>query len=105
MTTFKVTLEYDGTRYSGWQEQKNARTVMGEIRKAAEQVFGGDLEMQGAGRTAALTTIACWASDEVFATLRGILCIKTTAQPCAGNLHHGRCDGLRQPSYVLHYWS
>jgi len=51
MTTFKVTLEYDGTRYSGWQEQKNARTVMGEIRKAAEQVFGGDLEMQGAGRT------------------------------------------------------
>src|SRR5437016_12703274 len=51
MTTFKVTLEYDGTRYSGWQEQKNARTVMGEIRKAAEQVFGGDFEMQGAGRT------------------------------------------------------
>jgi tRNA pseudouridine38-40 synthase len=51
MTTFKLTLEYDGTRYSGWQEQKNARTVMGEIRKAAEQIFGGDFEMQGAGRT------------------------------------------------------
>ena len=51
MTTFKLTLEYDGTRYSGWQVQKNARTVMGEIRKAAEQIFEGDLEMQGAGRT------------------------------------------------------
>jgi tRNA pseudouridine38-40 synthase len=51
MTTFKITLEYDGTRYSGWQEQKNARTVMGEVRKAAQQVFAGDLEMQGAGRT------------------------------------------------------
>src|SRR6185295_11581707 len=51
MTTFKVLLEYDGTRYSGWQEQKNARTVMGEIRKAAREVFGGDVEMQGAGRT------------------------------------------------------
>src|SRR6185295_4542244 len=51
MTTFKVLLEYDGTRYSGWQEQKNARTVMGEVRKAAREVFGSDIEMQGAGRT------------------------------------------------------
>jgi tRNA pseudouridine38-40 synthase len=51
MTTFKVLLEYDGTRYSGWQEQKNARTIMGEIRKAAREVFGGDIELQGAGRT------------------------------------------------------
>src|SRR5438093_13360173 len=51
MICFKVLLEYDGTRYSGWQEQKNARTVMGEIRKAAREVFGSDVEMQGAGRT------------------------------------------------------
>src|ERR1051325_144497 len=51
MTTFKLTLEYDGTRYSGWQVQKNARTVMGEIRKAVEQIFKADFEMQGAGRT------------------------------------------------------
>jgi tRNA pseudouridine38-40 synthase len=51
MITFKILLEYDGTRYSGWQEQKNARTVMGEIRKAAMEVLGPDFEMQGAGRT------------------------------------------------------
>jgi tRNA pseudouridine38-40 synthase len=51
MITFKILLEYDGTRYSGWQEQKNARTVMGELRKAAREVFAGDVEMQGAGRT------------------------------------------------------
>ncbi len=51
MISFKVLLEYDGTRYSGWQEQKNARTVMGEIRNAAREVFGSDVEMQGAGRT------------------------------------------------------
>ena len=30
----KMTVEYAGTRYSGWQEQKNARTVMGELRRA-----------------------------------------------------------------------
>src|SRR5262249_31984643 len=51
MITFKVLLEYDGTRYSGWQEQKNARTVIGEIRKAAQDVLGPNLDLQGAGRT------------------------------------------------------
>src|SRR5213083_414577 len=51
MTAFKVLLEYDGSRYSGWQEQKNARTVMGELRKAAVSVFHGNVELHGAGRT------------------------------------------------------
>jgi tRNA pseudouridine38-40 synthase len=51
MTTFKILIEYDGTRYSGWQEQKNARTVMGELRDASREVFGSDVDMQGAGRT------------------------------------------------------
>ena len=51
MITFKVLIEYDGTRYSGWQEQKNARTVMGELREASREVFGSDVDMQGAGRT------------------------------------------------------
>ena len=51
MNAFKLLLEYDGSRYSGWQEQKNARTVMGELRKAAVAVLNGDIEMQGAGRT------------------------------------------------------
>ena len=30
MATWKLTLEYDGTRYYGWQEQRNSRTVAGE---------------------------------------------------------------------------
>jgi tRNA pseudouridine38-40 synthase len=49
--TFKIVLEYDGTRYSGWQEQKNARTVMGELRKAAAEVFRTPVDLQAAGRT------------------------------------------------------
>jgi len=51
LNAFKLSLEYDGSRYSGWQEQKNARTVMGELRKAADSVFQGDVEIHGAGRT------------------------------------------------------
>lgn len=49
--TWKLTLEYDGTKYSGWQEQTNARTIMGELRKAAEDFFGARAEIQGSGRT------------------------------------------------------
>jgi len=49
--TWKLTIEYDGTKYSGWQEQQNARTVQGQIRKAAEDFFGTPVDMQGAGRT------------------------------------------------------
>jgi tRNA pseudouridine38-40 synthase len=49
--TWKLTIEYDGTKYSGWQEQRNARTVQGEIRKAAAEFFEGAVEIQGAGRT------------------------------------------------------
>jgi tRNA pseudouridine38-40 synthase len=51
LIVYKLVLEYDGSRYSGWQEQKNAKTVMGELRKAAESVFHGDVELHGAGRT------------------------------------------------------
>lgn len=51
MTTWKLTIEYDGTRYSGWQEQTNARTVQGELRKAVDDYLGLRTEMQGAGRT------------------------------------------------------
>jgi tRNA pseudouridine38-40 synthase len=52
MPRFKLTLEYEGTRYSGWQVQKNARTVQGEILNALRAVFGGSqLDLQGAGRT------------------------------------------------------
>lgn len=49
--TWKLTLEYDGTKYSGWQEQPNARTVQGQIRKAAGEFLGVDVDLQGAGRT------------------------------------------------------
>src|SRR5213593_4707304 len=52
MPRFKVYLEYLGTRYSGWQIQKNARSVQGEIRQAIQRSAGiGDFELYGAGRT------------------------------------------------------
>jgi tRNA pseudouridine38-40 synthase len=49
---FKLTIEYAGTRYSGWQIQANARTVQGEIARAVEAATGRDrFELYGSGRT------------------------------------------------------
>jgi len=48
----KLTIEYAGTRYSGWQIQKNARTVQGEIERAILEASSvDDFELYGSGRT------------------------------------------------------
>jgi tRNA pseudouridine38-40 synthase len=52
MPRFKLVIEYAGTRYSGWQIQKNARTVQGEIDQALRKVSGRtEFELYGSGRT------------------------------------------------------
>jgi tRNA pseudouridine38-40 synthase len=52
MPRFKLTIEYAGTKYSGWQIQKNARTVQGEIDRAVRSVTSRkDFELYGSGRT------------------------------------------------------
>jgi tRNA pseudouridine38-40 synthase len=54
MVRLKLTIEYAGTRYSGWQIQKNARTVQGELTRAIREATGtktGDVELYGSGRT------------------------------------------------------
>lgn len=52
MPRFKLTIEYAGTRYSGWQIQKNAKTIQGEIDRAARTVTKrNDFELYGSGRT------------------------------------------------------
>ncbi|NWF90670.1 MAG: tRNA pseudouridine(38-40) synthase TruA, partial [Ignavibacteriaceae bacterium] len=49
---FKLYIEYDGTRYSGWQMQKNARTIQGKLLEAAEKIFKNEkVDIQGSGRT------------------------------------------------------
>jgi tRNA pseudouridine38-40 synthase len=52
MPRFRLLIEYAGTRYSGWQIQKNARTVQGEIDRAVREAAGRrEFELYGAGRT------------------------------------------------------
>jgi len=51
MHKYKLTVEYDGTNYRGWQSQKNARSVQDTLIKAAENFLGAPVKVQGAGRT------------------------------------------------------
>ena len=51
MTNIKLTIEYHGLPYSGWQSQKNEKTVQDEIQKAIFKFSGEKKIIQGAGRT------------------------------------------------------
>lgn len=52
MPRYKLTIEYDGSRYRGWQFQREAPTIMGKLMDAVRDVYGQDsYELYGAGRT------------------------------------------------------
>ncbi len=51
MRKVKLTLEYDGTRYAGWQIQQNAGTIQQRVEEALEQVLQEKVRVHGAGRT------------------------------------------------------
>jgi tRNA pseudouridine38-40 synthase len=51
MPSYKLTIEYEGTRYSGWQAQGNTqKTIQGHLLRSARDVVG-EAEVGGAGRT------------------------------------------------------
>jgi tRNA pseudouridine38-40 synthase len=68
---FKLTIEYAGTRYSGWQIQKNARTIQGEIDRGVRAVTRrSEFELYGSGRTdAGVHALAQVAHLDVVTTL------------------------------------
>jgi tRNA pseudouridine38-40 synthase len=52
MSRYKLTIEYDGTRYSGWQMQKGGKSIQGEIIDACRDLFVSEsIDLYGAGRT------------------------------------------------------
>ncbi|MBP2033090.1 tRNA pseudouridine38-40 synthase [Clostridium algifaecis] len=51
MKNIKLTIEYDGTNYSGWQRQKNAMTIQEKLEEAIRKATGKLCETIGASRT------------------------------------------------------
>lgn len=52
MKNFKFTVQYEGTRYDGWQRQGNtANTIQGKLEHVLQEMTGHAVEVHGAGRT------------------------------------------------------
>ena len=48
---YRLTIQYDGTDFSGWQIQDGRRTVQGELTRALSLLEGSEVVVHGAGRT------------------------------------------------------
>ncbi len=51
MKNIKLTIEYEGTNYSGWQRQENAITIQEKIEEAIENLVDEKVKLIGSGRT------------------------------------------------------
>lgn len=70
MQNYKLKIQYDGTRYSGWQIQKEQRSVQGTISDAIRQILGEPVTITGAGRTD--TGVHAWGQQANFISAREI---------------------------------
>lgn len=51
MRNIKLTIEYDGKEFNGWQKQPNKSNIQGSIEQAIEQITGEKVELNASGRT------------------------------------------------------
>ena len=89
MPTFKLTLEYDGTNYHGWQIQPNLPTIQGTIEAAIRKVAQHDVDVIGAGRT-----------DAGVHALGQVAHFSTTSQLTAEEWHRA-LNGLLPPDIAV----
>ena len=51
MRNIKLTIEYDGKDFNGWQKQPDKLNIQGSIENAIKQITGEDVELTASGRT------------------------------------------------------
>lgn len=79
MPRYKLTIEYDGTNYAGWQRQDDQPTVQGELEAAVLKFCGQPAGIVGAGRTdsgvhatAQVAHVDLPRQDDPFRVMQGI---------------------------------
>ena len=92
MPRYKLTLEYDGTPFVGWQLQENGPSVQGRLAQAIKAFSGEDTVPRGAGRTDAgvhaLGQVAHfdlakdWAADKVRDALNAQAAARSDQRAC-----------------------
>ena len=51
MYNYLIKIEYDGTKFVGWQHQINGISIQEKIEKALKKIFKNKIRINGAGRT------------------------------------------------------
>jgi tRNA pseudouridine38-40 synthase len=101
---FKLTIEYAGTRYSGWQIQRNARTIQGEIDRAIREVTGvKQFELYGSGRTdAGVHALAQVAHLDIDGTLPAETLRRRINDALPSDINILRIDRVRHKFHARH---
>jgi tRNA pseudouridine38-40 synthase len=101
---FKLTLEYAGTRYSGWQIQTNARTVQGTLARAIEEALDiRDFELYGSGRTdAGVHALGQVAHLDLPLTLPGDLLVRRVNERLPADINLLRAERVPRRFHARH---
>ena len=91
MRNIKLTIQYDGTRYSGWQFQKNARSIQEVIQKAIKKITGECVNLIASGRT-----------DAGVHAKSQVANFKTTSKLPAKNIHMALNGVLPEDIVIFH---
>lgn len=117
MPNYKLTIQYEGTRYKGWQEQKNTEaTIQGKLQRVLERMTEEEIDLQGSGRTDAgvhakgqiahFHTKAVWDVEEIKKYMNEYLpediAVLTVEE--AAPRFHARLNAVRK-TYVYRIWN
>lgn len=79
MRNIKLTIEYDGKDFNGWQKQPNKLNIQGEIEKAISTITKEEIELNASGRTDAgvhsLGQVANFKTESTLSTEKFVLAI------------------------------
>jgi tRNA pseudouridine38-40 synthase len=101
---YKLTIEYAGTRYSGWQIQKNARTIQGELDRAIREATGQPVfELYGSGRTdAGVHALAQVAHLDIGGTIPAEALRRRVNEVLASDINVLRIEPVRHRFHARH---
>ena len=117
MPNYKLTIQYEGTRYKGWQEQKHTEaTIQGKLQRVLERMTEEEIDLQGSGRTDAgvhakgqiahFHTKAVWDVEQIKKYMNEYLpediAVLTVEE--AAPRFHARLNAVRK-TYVYRIWN
>src|ERR1044071_8086604 len=110
---YRLTIQYDGTDFSGWQTQDDRRTVQGELARALSLLEGEEVSVHGAGRTdagvhaeaqvASVRLRREWETRRMAAALNGNLArdVRVLDVTVVPDAFHARFDA----TFMAPFWS